>query len=76
MRVHFGGHLAYYRPDRQPWAEVHITGMQLLEALISELGIPPGEIAIFAVNGEAVDPENTYISDEDEVRIYPPTNGG
>ena len=76
MRVHFGGHLAYYQPERQPWAEVHIQAPLLLDQVIDQLGIPRGEIAISAVNGEAVDARTYLVTDSDEVQFFPPTNGG
>ena len=76
MRVHFGGHLVYYQAERQPWAEIHIPGPLLLDQVIDQLRIPRGEIAISAVNGEAVDARTYLVTDSDEVQFFPPTNGG
>jgi len=76
MRVHLGGHLAFYGAGRKSWVELTLAEPQVLDQVIARLGIPRAEIAIAAVNGEAVDPDTAVVLDADELQLYPPMDGG
>ncbi len=74
--MHLGGHLAYYETEKQSWTDVQAGESVLLIDLARRLGIPEAEVALWVVNGEAVDPHLTAVSENDEVRLYPPMDGG
>ncbi len=76
MRIHLGGHLAYFHPQKQSWLEVPLPAPVLLCQIVAELGIPAGEVALFIVNGEIVDRDNAIVEDGDIVALYPPIDGG
>jgi len=76
MRIHLGGHLAYYQPEKQSWVERRLTSPTPLRQVLEELGLPVAEIAITLVNGHLVDLESALVKDEDIVQVYPPSNGG
>jgi molybdopterin converting factor small subunit len=76
MRVHLGGHLAWYDPQKRSWLELHPAGPVRLLDLAGQLGLPVGEIAIVAVNGRSTDLRNTLVADADKVEFYPPMGGG
>lgn len=89
MRVHLGGHLSWYDPDKRAWLE--LDARTVLEAsanqgrqsgpltpagVAQQLGLPRGEIALVAVNGRVVDPEAVQLTPDDRVEFYPPIGGG
>ncbi len=76
MHIHLGGHLAYFHGRKLSWVEYPLPAPVLLCQVIEEIGVPPGEVALFVVNGEAVDLENAIVQDEDTVHLYPPIDGG
>ncbi len=76
MHLHLGGHLSWYDPQKRSQFEIQLTEpIQLIE-LVVQLGVPPAEIAIVAVNGAAVSLEETRVSDTDRVELFPPIGGG
>ena len=40
------------------------------------LGVPIAEVQLAVLNGELVNLSETLVSDDDEVRLYPPVGGG
>ena len=46
MKVHLGGHLAFYDPEKRSRFEVHLEAETALLDLVRELGIPEAEIAL------------------------------
>ncbi len=76
MRLHLGGHLAWYEPQKKAWLDIHVPGPTLLIELLQQRGIPPGEVAITVVNGTAVPLEVAQVSDGDQVELFPPVGGG
>lgn len=76
MRLHLGGHLAWYDAQKRAWLELHPVGALSLAGLAAQLGVPLGEIAIVAVNGEAVSLEDAVVTDGDRVELYPAIGGG
>lgn len=75
MRVHLGGHLSWYDPGKRSWVELHPAGPVSLLELAQRLGLPPGEIAVAAVNGRLAALEQ-IATEEDRVDFYPPMGGG
>ena len=76
MRLHLGGHLAWYDPQKRSWLELHLPEPTSLIELARQLGLPEGEIAVVAVNGRAARLEDARVSDGDRVELYPPLGGG
>jgi sulfur carrier protein ThiS len=76
VRVHLGGHLNWYDPQKRAWLELHSAGPISLLDLAGQLGLPVGEIALVAVNGRPVGLDNAFVSDADKVEFYPPIGGG
>ena len=76
MKLHLGGQLSFFLPGHPRQLEVLLGGPTLLSEVITGVGIPIAEVYIVAVNGEMVDPQNTFVSQEDEVKLYPPVDGG
>ncbi len=76
MRVHLGGHLAFYHPQKQSWFEHQIDSAAPLTLVLKQLGVPAGEIMLAVVNDEVVDLQNTQVNDRDIVQFYPPNDGG
>ena len=76
MRVHLGGHLSWYEPQRRSWLEVDLPEAATLAEVINRLGVPREEIAVGVVNGRVVDLDTTLISATDRVELYPPVGGG
>ena len=76
MRLHLGGHLAWYDPQKRSWLELHLPEPASLIELARQLGLPEGEIAVVAVNGRAARLEDARVSDGDCVELYPPLGGG
>ncbi len=76
MRLHLGGHLAWYDPQKRSEIEVRLSEPVLLTELLTRLGLPLGEITIAAVNGQAVDLDTASVTDNDRVEVFPPIGGG
>jgi sulfur carrier protein ThiS len=76
MKLNLGGQLSFYLPGHPRQLEVQLDGPILLSDVLTNLGIPIAEIYLVAVNGEMVDYHNTLVSQEDEVKLYPPVDGG
>jgi sulfur carrier protein ThiS len=76
VRVHLGGHLSWYEPQRRSWLEVDLPEAATLAEVINRLGVPREEIAVGVVNGRVVDLDATLISATDQVELYPPVGGG
>jgi sulfur carrier protein ThiS len=76
MRIYLGGHLNYYHPQKDKWLEVGLEGLTPLIDILDGSGIPPGEIYLVVINGELVDLQEAIISEQDEVKVFPPVGGG
>ena len=76
MRLHLGGHLDWYDPQKRAWLDLRLDAPLLLTDLLQQLGIPAGEVAIVAVDRRAVPLEGTRVSDGNRVELYPPMGGG
>ena len=76
MRIYLGGHLNFYHPQKERWLEVEIRSSTLLTDVLEALGIPPAEIYLAAVDEELVDLNESIVSNENQVRLFPPVGGG
>jgi sulfur carrier protein ThiS len=76
MKLNLGGQLSFYLPGHPRQLEVQLDGPTLLSEVLANLGIPIAEIYLVAINGEMVDPHNTLVSQEDNVKLFPPVDGG
>lgn len=76
MRVHLGGHLNWYDPDKRAWVEIHSPEPIPMSVLMQQLHVPPGEVAVAAVNGTLVNVDDAVVADGDNVEFFPPVGGG
>jgi sulfur carrier protein ThiS len=76
LKLHLGGHLNFYEPQRRAWIELALDAPQQLEDVLAGLGIPPGEVALVVINGALAQEEAPMFSDKDKVELYPPMGGG
>ena len=76
MKLYLGGYFAYFLSTRQNWIDVELNGPARLSEVLAGLGIPAGEIYLAVVNGELVDLQEAFVSERDEVRLFPAIGGG
>jgi sulfur carrier protein ThiS len=76
MRLQLAGYLSFFGSGRQEKIEVPLKGPARLSEVLSRLGIPVSEIYLTVVNGELVTLGETTVGDSDEVRLFPPIDGG
>jgi len=76
MKLHLGGNLPFFGPKRQKVLKVHLQKPTRLSEVLLRLGIPVSEVYLTVLNGEHVILDETLVSDSDEVRLYPPMDGG
>ena len=76
VRVHLGGHLSWYDPQKRAWLELTQGGPIALLELVRRLGIPTAEIAVATVNRRAVDLETAVATDGDTVEFFTAVGGG
>lgn len=76
MKLYLGGFFSFYIPQRPQWIEIELDSPRLLREVLVEQGIPPGEVSLTVVNRELVELNEVLVSNEDEVRLYPPIGGG
>lgn len=76
MRVHLGGHLDWYDPQKRAWLDVPVQGSITLLSLAERLGVPAGEIAIVTVNRRIAELETDSARDGDTVEFFPAVGGG
>ena len=76
MKLHLGGNLPFFAPKRQKDLEIALQEPVRLREVLTKLGIPVSEIYLTVLNGEKVILDETLVADSDEVRLYPPIDGG
>jgi len=76
MRIYLDRHFNFYTHNSQPWVEVDFIEPARLRNVLEELGIPIDEVYLVVINGEAVNPQEVFISKQDKVKLYPPFGGG
>lgn len=76
MRLYLGGYLDFYNPQPGKWLEVELQQPTRLSEVLAELGIPIADAQLFVLNGELADISEAMVSDQDEVKLFPPVGGG
>lgn len=76
MKLFLGGFYTFYLPQRRGWVEISLPGPRPLRQVLEQHGIPPAEVYLVAVNRQVVELDEVVVTDEDEVRLYPPVGGG
>jgi sulfur carrier protein ThiS len=76
MKLQLGGYLPFFASSRQEKIEIPLKEPAPLREVLSQLGIPISEVYLTVLNGELVTLNETIVSDSDEVRLYPPIDGG
>lgn len=76
MKLTLGGNLSFYVPDSPRQVEVSLSEPARLSEVLAGLGIPVAEVYLAVVNGELVELQTALVSQHDEVKIYPPVDGG
>jgi sulfur carrier protein ThiS len=76
VRIHFGGHLSWYLPQKEAYLDVPLEAPTRLADLLVQLNIPAGEVMLTVINGELADLLSAVVTDADQVALYPPIGGG
>ena len=77
MRIHLGGHLSWYDPQKRPWLDLSpAAGLVSLRDLLNVLGVPPGDVAVALINRRPAPLDQAVAADTDTVEFYPPLGGG
>ncbi len=76
MKLHLGGSLAWYDEQKRSKLEFHLEESISLNALLMQLSIPRGEVAIISINGDIFEGEDFLVRDTDTILLYPPISGG
>ena len=76
MKLHFGGHLSWYLPQKTANLDVPLEAPTRLADLLVKLNIPAGEVMLTVINGEMADLSTATVVDTDRVVLYPPIGGG
>jgi sulfur carrier protein ThiS len=76
MLLYAGGYLTFYAPDQEPEVERVLPGPVALRDLLTEIGIPAGEVQLVILNGEIVNLNGTQVQNQDVVKIFPGVDGG
>ncbi len=74
--IHLGGHLGWYGPEKRSRFSIHVDSPMRLSDLLAQLGIPLGEVAVSAVNGEPAEIGSATVTDGDRIDLMPPIGGG
>ena len=76
MKLHLGGYLSWYEPQRRSWLDIPLAEPAQLLDVVTRLGIPLAEVSLASINGVMVSMSDTRVSDSDEVELHPPLAGG
>ena len=76
MKLFLGGQFSLYIPGHPPSVDVDVKQPARLSEVLSGLGIPVADIHLVVVNGQLVEMEEAVVSDQDNVKIFPPVGGG
>ncbi len=75
MRIHLGGHLSWYDPQKRTDLDIPLSSPTDLAAVVRQIGLPVDEISVIAVNGASTGLD-VQVSDSDSVELFPPIGGG
>lgn len=76
MKLYAGGYLTFYAPDQQPEVDLDLSEPIQLSELLSDIGIPVGDVQLVILNGKIVDLDQAILEDQDEVKVFPGVDGG
>ncbi len=76
MKLHLGGSLAFFGPDKKELLEVPLNAPCPLKEVLASLGIPVSEVYLTVVDGEQVRLSAAIVTDASIVHLYPPLDGG
>jgi hypothetical protein len=76
MRIYLDRYFAFYTHRQQAWIEVELIEPARLKDVLAGLGIPIAEVHLAVINGEAMDPQNLLITNQDQIKLFPPFGGG
>lgn len=76
MELQTGGYLSFYMPDKQSSLALRLTQPRALHVLLTDVGIPLNEVHLVILNGEIVDLDKAIVTDQDQVKVYSPIDGG
>jgi len=76
MKLYTGDYFAFFLKTPQRQLEIPLAGPTPLRSILTDLQIPLGEVYLVVVNGKLVALEAAVVSNEDEVKIHPPMDGG
>ena len=76
MRLYLGGYLDFYNHQHGNWLGVEINQPSHLKEILVELGIPVSDVYLVVLNGQLVELNETIVSGEDEVKLFPAVGGG
>lgn len=76
MKLHLGGYLGWYAPQRRSSVDIPLAAPARLLDVVKQLGIPLAEVSLASINGIMVSMGDTRVSDSDEVELHPPLAGG
>ena len=76
MKLYLGSYFAFFTADRAHWVKIDIPNPTPLNSILSELGIPLGEVHLVVVNDELLESTDTLIFDSDTVKLFPAVGGG
>jgi len=76
MRLYLGGYLDFYHPQRRNRLDVTLRQHTPLNEVLTELGIPLGEVHLVVINGEVANLRESRVSEQDEVKLFSAVGGG
>jgi sulfur carrier protein ThiS len=76
MKLYIGSYFAFFTSERSHWIDIDLSKPTRLADILSDLGIPAGEVHLVVLNGELVESPQIQVSNDDVVRLYPAVNGG
>jgi sulfur carrier protein ThiS len=71
-----GGYLDFYMPGRRRRLVLELAVPQSLRSVLTEVGIPIKEVQLILLNGKIVDIDETIVSNEDQIKVVSPIDGG
>ena len=76
MRIELDRYFNFFTYSGQSWVEVDLQEPARLKDVLAGLGIPIAEVHLAVINGEALDPQEIFISPQDQIKLFPPFGGG
>jgi molybdopterin converting factor small subunit len=76
MKLYLGSHYSFFLPHFPREVDIELIKSVRVSEVLTNLGIPMGEVYLVVVNDEIVDPQVKFVSQNDEVSLYPPVAGG